>query len=517
MPYFLHDQHAEPTTGQTFTSKPDAIAARQAGQTITFAATDTERADWRARESARFASGTYIDVPWLDDPTLATLQDALLDHYAHLSVSHPGMVAYTPNDESGVQDRQTRVRPGKYLKDFAPSLSEVQIERYTSQVRAISDRNNLKLATTADDIEAAYTVNGDDHRLGSCMAYRARHFNGPCHPVRVYGDSDLAVAYLGDLTDHVSARCLVWPERKLYCRVYGDSALAQVLEANGYEHASNFDGARVRRIAANGHDRFVMPYFDCGSGVSKTSDRAYFEISDSWDYEANSTDGVTGHVNNCSECGEACDDDETYCTSCLDNSFTCDDCGERHFSDNYYSCDDSTYCDHCWGNNGWRCNACDDEHYGSSDRNSADDGEVYCDTCYNAAKHECRHCEAEFNEYDSNSGSEIFCDDCDHDHDLCMACDHVIPSDVTTCPVCAHTVRCDRTRDLFIDLDRPERPIEPLRVQVSREDGGSSRTIVVPSIDVLLPRLQREYRYLGSHVLVTLPGDSAPFRMPLTA
>src|SRR5262245_15709183 len=117
MPFFVHPANTEPETGTSYAAKSEAIAARTGTETITFVADDSERETWRNRETRRFEDKTYIDVPWLwadwyQNSPLKPL------HFAHLSLQMPGMVAYTPTEEHGIQDRQLRVRPAKYLQDF---------------------------------------------------------------------------------------------------------------------------------------------------------------------------------------------------------------------------------------------------------------------------------------------------------------------------------------------------------------------------------------------------------------
>jgi len=67
---------------------------------------------WRTRELARALTGEYLPVPWALEPWAAPL---LAEHFPHVSTDDPTMLAYTPDEPKGEQNRQTRCRPGRYL------------------------------------------------------------------------------------------------------------------------------------------------------------------------------------------------------------------------------------------------------------------------------------------------------------------------------------------------------------------------------------------------------------------
>jgi hypothetical protein len=106
------------------------------------------------------------------------------------------------------------------------------------------------------------------------------------HPARIYGAGDLQLAYIE--TDHVIvARCLVWPEKLLMSRCYGDKTLMDSeLKKLGYVTFDmggpkyGFRGARLlKQKNSDGYD--LMPYIDgpiqgfndCGDHYKIGSDR----------------------------------------------------------------------------------------------------------------------------------------------------------------------------------------------------------------------------------------------------
>jgi hypothetical protein len=113
MPYYVHAAATEPTDGEVFTDRASAFQAKTTGQIITFVVSEAEINDWTRRERNRLVYGDYVPVPWHD------CDWANERHYAHLSRETIGLIAYTPSDEYGVQNRKLAVTPGRYLSQFA--------------------------------------------------------------------------------------------------------------------------------------------------------------------------------------------------------------------------------------------------------------------------------------------------------------------------------------------------------------------------------------------------------------
>lgn len=348
MGYWLHAINADPTSGSNYATMPDARSALTEGLTITFQLTAAEDYLWRERERGRFESGEYIKVPWY-------VRSECRDHFAHLSLKRPGLIAYTKTAEHGYLDRQTAVRPGRYLSEYYDGVfSDPEYQRLIALCALTSNAPALCFAVTADDIETVYTggpqscmshigmdrpgcrhsdCNGTYRRSDRCRAY-----SGNVHPVRVYGNSDLAVAYIGPI-DHVSARCVVWPDRMLYSRIYGsDMIIESLLRSAGYTPGS-MSGARIRRIRYR--DGFIMPYVD-GCGSAEDTGRTWVILRDDDDGDINvcSTAGLVNDtpIYECEHCGSSYAYDENdgnsqYCPDCADAVWNCVECGSDYFSD----------------------------------------------------------------------------------------------------------------------------------------------------------------------------------------
>ncbi len=330
--------------------------------------------DWQSRERERFSSGEYGDVSWryaafwMNRPE--NCETRL--HFAHRSKDKAAFVAFTESPEKGARDIQTRLRPGVYLKRyFGEILSDAEVTHFARLHAMLSGEHNseLKFATKADEIEYIYT-NGP----ASCMSLAAREFSSNVHPVRVYGDSDLQLAYLeGDSGYHdapIMARALVWPDRKIYGRVYptperyydsqkdcaraAQSELISALESAGYQ-SGRFRGAKIQKIYDEHNGAHVMPYLDGDQSVDDTGN--YFTIAFNGEYDATNTNGL------------------------LDSGFVCDHCEERASRGYENSVNvrrgEQIWCDSCVNSYAFYCTGTG-EYYSESSFESVEiDGDIY--------------------------------------------------------------------------------------------------------------------------------------------
>lgn len=283
---------------------------------------------WCMREEARFLLGEYAQLPWSEH------LPPIPNHYAHLSSAKPGLVAYTQDADKGEADKQTQIRPGRYLTRFYSDLSAADVRRY---VNGVPRPATLAFARTADEIEKVY-VEGPR----SCMTQPAGCYDSQCHPVRVYGDSDLMLAYAVPPDGLPTARALVWPEKKRYSRIYGDEALIEpLLHDAGYVFGS-LSGARIRRIPADtdgdidDDNAVVMPYLD-GSRSFNVVDADWLAIDGP--YPATNTNGIAylAERYRCDGCGDYAGElydvgPDNWCESCRENDAFVSEYSDEHFS-----------------------------------------------------------------------------------------------------------------------------------------------------------------------------------------
>ena len=302
--------------------------------------------DWESRERGRFESGEYIKPDWIArfDVTIPE------KHFLHVSRKNSAMIAFTQNAEKGLADLQTPMRVGAYLQSIGVGSERAQAIAL-AHANQYAPRGYL-VARSADEIERVY-LRGPR----SCMSHSKSNYRSSEHPVRVYGDSDLSVAYLRDEDStelHVTARCVIWESEKIFGRCYGDeSRLRAALERDGFKHGE-MKGAKIRAIECDNTGGWVMPYLDGLQGVRRVGD--FFEITDSWhcDIIAGRTDGVTGGEYECERCGDECDETgdvlvsrrnhQGWCESCRDSdSRWCDAVDDRVATDQLVEVDESEW------------------------------------------------------------------------------------------------------------------------------------------------------------------------------
>ncbi len=481
-PVFLSAYDGAPIQYETGALAAIAVASNQKLESLSTMSTkrfrivriestdDSETEQWKAREIDRLESGYYESVPW-NGESWFTQSPHYTTHYCHMSRDRSAMVAFTESDSKGRDDKQKRIRPGRYLTEFFGTpdsngncvLNSDSIRYWAGKVSiACGESDSVSFARTPDDIERVY-IEGPE----SCMSHAPDDYSGPCHPTRVYGAGDLAVAYL-ERESSIAARCISWPEKKIFGRVYGDGGiwaaqLKELLSNMGYHHscdASEWHGARLLRIETDS-DGFVAPYLDIPGSLS--DDGEYLIIDLRGEHNADNESGTTENTNdrNCDECHERyndeseggyieshdqhlcdscycdlsfyCEDcdrschvedsqyiegiDRHVCESCANDYPSCDDCGERHGQDSMYpiTIQDKIVCESCYDSYD-TCDECDDSD-SSENFVEAINGNRICESCAESMV-ECVDC----NKHDESSNSFVDSDGDSHCGDCRQSC-----------------------------------------------------------------------------------------------
>lgn len=378
--------------------------------------------DWQERESAKFADGTYLRPPWYGEAWAQTSE--ILAHFAHVSEDDTSKIAYTPDDRFGREDRQLRTRPGKYLRKYLKdALTDSEIQEWAGRFAAANEKCELQLAKTPDEIERIYTESGRDSGVAACMSREADHFDGTCHPCRVYGAGDLAIGFIGTYA-HPRARALVRLDPKVYSRIYGDAArMRAALDAAGFtpDSGRDFDGAKLLKIEF-GSQGLVGPYID-GYSVSDRGD--HLIMLRGGEIGAGETNGTLrgGFEYHCADCGEGLDSedvfyacDDPYCETCYCESFcSCEDCGESVRNDDIVEFADHYYCEYCADEKSTTCEKCGERE--AKDQTIEVSGEDWCRKCWENHAVSCDRCEEYF-----DTSCETFEEVDDSDTHWCEDC-----------------------------------------------------------------------------------------------
>jgi len=397
---------------------------------------------WEDDQRERLRSGYYKPPPWGEMPWISASWNSPMFsaarrlHFPHVSRDEPAKLAYTRSAEHGEADRQTKTRPGKYLtKFYARLLAPEAIAEWAAAWGAAAAPPTLEIALTPDEIEAVYTSGPR-----SCMSHEVSQYdtNG-VHPTRAYGAGDLGIAYVRNDAGDIQARCLCWPEKKLYRGFYGDPArLERVLQDDGYTRAEAgaFNGARLLRLPVPdaGDERLVAPYIDAYEVSLLGPDGAEHEDYIYVDARGSYSPGTQGVIRacptfRCGRCEDQCDEDEgrsvgdeIWCESCVDNSsIWCSHCETAQPEDDYECVNDETWCRACADDDAFYCEECsasypsDDEVYVESK------GRSYCEDC---APPPCEHCDERVELVTTKAGEDL-CADCATE---CNTCGDFYPS-----------------------------------------------------------------------------------------
>jgi len=285
----------------------------------------------------RESLGLMLNV-WEDFP----VQDMLFHntdwcrHFVEVSEKGEGNISYFQSEEKRAVNVRTPIKPGRYLqKFFGDFLTEKQIQEMAIAFTEYAKPPELFISQDADVVEAVYR-NGPN----SCMKKNDSQMKSLVQPTRVYGGPDLGIAYIGSL-EKPTGRAVVWPEKQLYGRRYGDiERITIALNASGYKEGS-FEGARIQKIWDDRYEAFVVPYIDAVPRVREVGD--YLVLDSGGKITARETHGLgTSNPQRRMPC-EMCDrvfpehelrdtpDDMIMCRSCRAVFyFTCDYTGDLY-------------------------------------------------------------------------------------------------------------------------------------------------------------------------------------------
>jgi hypothetical protein len=287
---------------------------------------------WRQRIEKQLADGELQRVPWHEYYYQRSWGPTGL--YEHIDPDDGTKVRFIACATDGLEGRFTSMNPGRFIRQFIEATPDSSLlDRWCAQMGLDATTSKLKIARSPEDVVRVYTQGPH-----SCMGYPypADPTRGnpwfphvvDQHPVNAYGNSDLGVAYITRMGE-ITARCLVWPEKKQHSRIYGDNnRLLERLKENGYVENWAFIGARIRQLRSQTSDchELILPYIDGDLGVIPDG-KDWLILSDKPHIIAKSPNGLA-YTEECEDCGargewltatRRNDDDElTYvCKGCL--------------------------------------------------------------------------------------------------------------------------------------------------------------------------------------------------------
>lgn len=244
---------------------------------------------WRLKVEAQINDGEFVSVPW-------EMSKVFLEH---IDPVKPTMIRFIRDDKDALRFRFTSMAVGRFLTRFR-DYSQDEIESYCAQIGLDMTVSKLQVSNSPDDFERIY-LNGPH----SCMAYEAKHDrygDENIHPVRLYGGLDLAVAYITRGEDIVG-RTLVWPEKKIHGRIYGDANRIKLrLKEEGYVENWDFTGARLH-LDRSKYDEIRAPYVDGGLNGIISECGKYIILSKTEGNIVLESDSGTIYTDHCYVCG----------------------------------------------------------------------------------------------------------------------------------------------------------------------------------------------------------------------
>lgn len=373
---------------------------------------------WRTRESERFANGDYERVPWSGQSWFNNHPQYGDLHYPHISVeSDACLVAFTSDEDKGENDRQTTMKPRRYLQKFFKEYLMGDAYGYGEQdansiIEDFATRFEVAVAKPTpffafDRYHIRLIFELSHHTVArSCMTHGVDSYStGSIHPTEVYGAGDIAVAYLIDPSDKehkkVIARALVYWDKKIFSRVYptnGDNGWDRKLKGalidRGFKKG-NLVGARLLCEENNSGD-IICPYLDGISSVHVNEYSRFMIIEHDGEARAENTNGLLNTVTfYCESCSNDMEGEPNHsdsngndiCQGCYDEYyFYCECCNETAYYEGSEEVDGETTCADCVSQHAFFCNDCNtyypnDEHAGK--RNDED----VCNGCVNSDEH----------------------------------------------------------------------------------------------------------------------------------
>lgn len=262
---------------------------------------------WKSREREKFNNGTYQVPLWYGEKWYLENQAHFDRYYPHVAKGNPDKISITDTPEKGMQDVQTAILPGKYLKRFfGKVLSADEIKEWANRhIEEWGKPLELQIATTAEEIADVYQ---QEAGFTSCMQKPIGLFSSLLNPTYVYGESNgMVLGYIQDRRGKLLARALIQPEKQKVGRVYGDQhrLRAAVKAKFGFETEAdnhNFDLMEHSNILRIDYEDggAIMPYIDGEIAIVNRTD--HYELQRGRSNARNVT-GWIGSVCQCQRCG----------------------------------------------------------------------------------------------------------------------------------------------------------------------------------------------------------------------
>lgn len=300
---------------------------------------------WKLREYTRLVLGRYEALPAEVDEALDPSKVA--NTFPHLSqkATNAGMIAYTESGAKGALDRQSVMKPGRFIRQFGyDHLTDEDVKCLAAKVTATT-KIVYHHSKAREDYSHVYQTGPN-----SCMAYGPKSSRGTfehtyvdgefVHPTEVYAhpENNLELVW-GEMGGEVISRTIINTKKKTYPRIYGKESVSRskerikdYLAELGYSQSDDaLDGEKLLLLNPDGYpNAIICPYIDPSNrGVEIHDDHLVVDGYEKANHETgclflNGPDKAW----TCACCGGQYDEDEDHwldengdqiCEGCLDN------------------------------------------------------------------------------------------------------------------------------------------------------------------------------------------------------
>lgn len=228
---------------------------------------DTDTDNFYAREAAKNYKPLEYEFKYNGPESYALV---------HIHPDNPRQVRFFDSLKDAIRCQYTVMNIPRFLVSYMDQPTD-QVEEFLSNSGYYNGTYEFDITQDADLIEWAYTEGPT-----SCMNDPDEYPLPSPHPSRVYAGGDLAVAYI-NRDDNCTARAVVYPEKKIYAKIYGhDKLLSSELEKLGYRrtHAmSPWRGARILKIYLEEYEAYLMPYVDMAETLTASRCGKFFRLA----------------------------------------------------------------------------------------------------------------------------------------------------------------------------------------------------------------------------------------------
>lgn len=256
----------------------------------------------------------------------------ILEH-PHQSDSDPSRIAYTRDEQAGINDRQTVTSVGKYLKRHFSTMPDHLIRDIAALYAGHSYEILRTMPEMLDALSKAPT---------SCMnnGNWSDSF-GSTHPYNAYDPAFGWALAISKKDGKVTGRCLVNDSEMCFVRSYNNNAefshsnegLETWLKEQNYTKRCDWIGLRLALIyPTESRYTFLAPYLDGDTKTVIKEENSLLITDNDPEFDLCNTNGRASEYSSayCESCEENCDEDDLnyieseeqqVCNCCLENNY----------------------------------------------------------------------------------------------------------------------------------------------------------------------------------------------------